>query len=135
MNMASTFDAPYSRYEMNRLVRNILTRHGVDLESITISCTAGFVYLYGLLKKATKPDLRPTDVNVIFREIESVPMVRGIEANLENWIISGSEGAGDWSVVPTTHDLRPTASSGEPEDHRISDVEGISDVLEDIKKK
>lgn len=133
--MASTFDAPYSRYEMNRLVRNILTRHGVDLESITISCTAGFVYLYGLLKKATKPDLRPTDVNVIFREIEGVPMVRGIEANLENWIISGSEGAGDWSVVPTAHDLRPTASSGESEDHRISDVEGISDVLEDIKKK
>jgi hypothetical protein len=126
-------DAP-TRYEMNRLVRNVLTRHRADLEVISISCTARFVYLHGTLTKTTKPDYKPADVDLIFREIDQIPMVRGIDADLENWSISAVRSTGTWLVVPKRRILRPTAASDAPE-HEIEKAETISDVLDDIKRK
>jgi hypothetical protein len=127
-------DTP-SRYEMNRLVRNIMTRHGIDLELISISCSASFVYLQGFLTRFRKPDLKTVDVDVIFQEIEKIPFVRGIIADLENWTINITRSDGTWIVIPRVHADRPALSSSEPEEHRIEDVERIADVLEEIKKK
>jgi hypothetical protein len=132
--MDETYDDAPTRYETNRLVRNILTRHRADLEVISISCTARFVYLYGMLTKMTKPDYKPADIDLIFREIEQIPMVRGIDADLENWSISAVRSTGTWLVVPKRRILRPTAASDAPE-HEIEKAETISDVLDDIKRK
>jgi hypothetical protein len=126
-----TYDDAPMRYEMNRLVRNVLTRHRADLEVISISCTARFVYLYGTLTKTTRPDYKPADVDRIFREIEQIPMVRGIDAELENWTISASKSTGTWLIVPKRRSLQ-AAAAADQEDHRIEDAEDIKDVLDDL---
>jgi len=133
--MDRTYDDAPTRYEMNRLVRNVLTRHRADLEVISISCTARFVYLYGALTKTTKPDYKPTDVDLIFREIEQIPMVRGIDAELENWSVSAVKSTGTWLIVPKRRVLQPAAAAADQEDHRIEDVKDVKDVLDDLKKE
>ena len=62
---------------MNRLVRNIMTRHWADLEMISISCTTYFIYLSGTRIKTTKQDFRSADVDLIFQEIEKIPFQTG----------------------------------------------------------
>ncbi len=133
--MDRTYDDAPTRYEMNRLVRNVLTRHRADLELVSISCTARFVYLYGYLVKTTKPGYKPTEVDLIFREIEQIPMVRGIEADLENWTVSASRGTGTWFIVPKRRVLQPATAAADQEEHRIEEVEDIKDVLDDIEKE
>ena len=133
--MEKTYDDAPMRYEMNRLVRNVLTSHRADLEVISISCTARFVYLYGYLVKTTKPGYKPAEVDLIFREIEQIPMVRGIDADLENWSVSAVRSTGTWLIVPKRRILRPTAVLGETLDHEIGEVEKITDVLDDLKKE
>lgn len=138
--MNSSNDAP-SRYEINRAVRSVLTSNGVDLEALSISSSASLVYLNGLLKKATGQDLKPVDIEVIFREIERVPRVRGIIVNLENWVITNSDGG--WLAVlkrdssPTKFAFAPTptSASADQEDYRIKGDEKLKDVLADLKKK
>jgi hypothetical protein len=136
MSIDTTRDDAPTRYEMNRLVRSVLTRFSIDLELITVSCTARMVYLYGFLTKVTKPDLKPIEVDNIFREIQKIPMVRGIEASLENWTINTHKGTGEWLVEQKIRVLRPVAASTsvEPEEHRIDEAEKLEDVLDDIKK-
>ena len=41
---------PPSRYEINRLVCSVLTRHAVELEALSISSSASLVYLNGFSK-------------------------------------------------------------------------------------
>jgi hypothetical protein len=132
--MEKTYDDAPMRYEMNRLVRNVLTRHRADLELVSISCTARFVYLYGYLVKTTKPGYKSSEVDLIFREIEQIPMVRGIEADLENWTVSASRGTGTWLVVPKRRALQPTGATADQEEYRIEDAEDVKDVLDDMEK-
>ena len=130
-----TYDDAPTRYEMNRLVRNVLTRHRADLEVLSISCTARLVYLHGYLVKTTKPGYKTAEIDLIFREIEEIPMVRGIEADLENWTVSGSRGMGTSLIVPKRRVLQPASAAADQEEHRIEDVENIKDVLDDIEKE
>jgi len=132
--MNNTYDAP-TRYEMNRLVRRVLTRHRTDLGLITISCTARFVHLSGRLTKTTRPDYKPADIDLIFQEIKQVPMVRGIEADLENWTVNASNSTETWFVTPKRPVLQHTAGRSETPVHKIEEVEKIIDVLDDIKKQ
>jgi hypothetical protein len=96
-----------SRYEMNHLVRNVLTRHRANLELITISCTNRIVYLSGSLVKATKPDYKIADIDLIFREIAHIPRVQNIYADLDNWTVSAIEGTGEWLVSQKGTVFRP----------------------------
>jgi hypothetical protein len=121
-----------SRYEINRLARGILTRHGIDLEGLALSSSANLVYLNGFLKRFSGTDLAPTDIDLIFREIEQIPLVRGIIADLDNWVVTGSDGS--WFATPKGRSRRPTASSADQEDYRIKKEERMADVLTDIKK-
>ena len=61
-------------------------------------------------------------------------MVRGIEAELENWTVSASRSTGTWLIVPKRRALQPAAAADQ-EEHRIEDVEDIKDVLDDIEKE
>jgi hypothetical protein len=130
--MGNNTGAP-SRYEINQAVRSVLTRHSIDIEALSVSSSASLVYLNGLLKKAMGKDLKPIDIDVLFREIERIPWVRGIIAELENWVVTGIDGS--WLAVAKRGSLRPTAASAGQEDYRIEKDEKITDVLDDIKKK
>ncbi len=119
------------RYDMNRMVRTVLTRHRANLEVLTISCSASIVYLGGSLVRSSRQDYKPADVELIFREIERIKMVRGIDADLENWSVSG-RGSADWVIVPKKQAQR--AGAVEVADHEIESVETLADVLDEIKR-
>ncbi len=123
---------PPSRYAINQRVRSVLVRHDVDLEALSVSSTANIVYVYGFLKKGTGSDMKPSDIDLIFREIEKLPSVRGIAVDLENWIVTSSEGT--WMATAKRRGGRPGAVSGPSEDYRINEEERITDVLKDIHK-
>jgi len=124
-------DAP-SRYEINHLVRGVLSRHAIDLESLSVSCSASIVYLYGFLKRVTDPNLNSVDIDVIFKEIERIPFVRGIVADFENWIVTSGEGA--WLATPKGRTVRSSTGTSAQEEHVIKKEERLKDVLDDIKK-
>ena len=128
---SNTGDAP-SRYEINHLVRGVLSRHAIDLESLSVSCSASIVYLYGFLKRVTDPNLNSVDIDVIFKEIERIPLVRGITADFENWIVTSGEGA--WSATPKGRAVRSSTGTSAQEEHVIKKEERLADVLDDIKK-
>jgi hypothetical protein len=123
---------PPSRYAINQRVRSVLVRHDVDLEALSISSTANIVYVYGFLKKGTGSNMKPSDIDLIFREIEQIPSVRGIAVDLENWIVTSSEGT--WMATEKRRMGRPEAAFGPSEDYRINEEERITDVLGDLHK-
>ena len=131
MNM-NTGDAP-SRYEMNHLVQGVLSRHAIDLESLSVSCSASIVYLYGFLKKVTDPDLNSVDIDVIFKEIERIPLVRGIVTDFENWIVTSGDGA--WLATPKGRTVRSSTATFPQNEYVIPKEERLIDVLDEIKKK
>lgn len=129
--------SPYAetpnRYEINREVNGILTRHAVDLTQLSVSSSTTLVYLNGMLLKSTGSDFRPVDISVIFKEIRRVPGVRGIVADLENWIITDNDGS--CQAVPVKGRSRSAARSSDYREYSIEKEERIKDVLKDIKKK
>jgi hypothetical protein len=125
-----TPDDPHSRYAINQRVRSVLVSHDVDLEALSVSSSANVVYINGFLKKGSGGEMRPTDIDLIFREIEQLPAVRGVSVDLENWIVTNAEGS--WTVTAKKRAARGGASH-QAEDYRIEREEYISDVLEEIQ--
>jgi hypothetical protein len=74
-----------SRYEINRNVRMILTRHDVDLTRIDYSFMGSTVYLYGDLVRPDG-DYSVNEIELIIREITILPHVRDIQFDLNNWL-------------------------------------------------
>lgn len=96
--MRNTSTQTPTRYELNRIVRGVLTRYGANMELISISCTSRVVYLSGSLTKMTKPDYKLTEVDIIFRDIAKIPTIRSIYANLDNWVVNAVKSTGEWLV-------------------------------------
>ncbi|MCE5265528.1 MAG: hypothetical protein LLG97_18610 [Deltaproteobacteria bacterium] len=131
--MSDQNDDAGARYQLNQRVANVLTRHGIELDTLSISCSARLVYLYGSLKKDTGGKMTPTDISNIFREIEQIPHVRGIVVDLDNWTVTNTDGG--WLVTPKggRQYRGTTATTGE--DYRIDKEEKIDEVLDEIRKK
>ncbi len=120
-----TYDDAPTRYEMNRLVLSVLTRHRVDLELISISCMARIVYMHGSLVKTTKPGYKSADIDLIIQDIEQIPLVRGIVVELENWTVSSSTATGTRLIVPKRSLSRPGGGAAfDQTEYRIEDVDG-----------
>lgn len=120
-----------SRYEMNQSVRAVLTRHAIDLTYLDVSCSASLVYLNGRLEKGGKQkDLAPVEVNNLFEEIERIPAVRGIIAELENWAVSAD--IGTWHVTPKKSKSPRAFSSGYGGEHTIDKEENIAEVIDEL---
>jgi hypothetical protein len=122
---------PPSRYAINQRVRSILVTHDVDLEALSISSSANVVYINGFLKKGSGGDMRPSDIDLVFREIEHIPSVRGISVDLENWIVTSSDGT--WMATAKKR-ARTGIAAEHAEDYRIDKEEAIADVLGEIQK-
>lgn len=86
-----------TRYEINRQVKMVLTRHAVNLEMLSISCSNSLVYLYGVLQEESGRDFTVTNIDNMFKEIERISNVKGIIADFENWTISNSDGT--WRAI------------------------------------
>ncbi len=127
-------DDPVSRYEINRNVRMIFTRHDVDLSMIDYSFTGSTVYLYGDLVRADG-DYSVKEIESIVREISVLPQVRDIQFALNNWVVLSAEGS--WQINKTKKSAvkRAAGQTGAPGDSTIviDKSEKITDVLDDIE--
>ncbi len=123
-----------SRYEINRNVRIVLTRHDADLTRIDYSCMGGTVYLYGDLVRLDK-DFSVKEIDFIVREIAALPNVRDIQFDLNNWLVVSS---GDsWQITKPKESAlaRAARQAGSLEDSTvvIDKEEKIADVLDDLE--
>jgi hypothetical protein len=76
-----------SRYEMNRNVKRVLTKHAVDLMTLQFFCSGEVVYLSGKLKKDPDGDFKPAQIETLVRELSSLPHVRNLQFDLSNWTL------------------------------------------------
>ena len=128
-------DDQVSRYEMNRNVRMVLTRHDADLTRIDYSCMGSTVYLYGDLVRPDK-DFSAKEIEFIVGEIAALPHVRDTQFDLNNWVVVSS--GNSWQITTKTKKSAPTraaALSGSLEDSTvvIDKAEKLTDVLGDLE--
>ncbi len=123
-----------SRYEVNRKVRMIFTRHDADLSKIDYSFMGSSVYLYGDLVRPDR-DYSAQEIESIAREISALPHVRDIQFELNNWVILSS--GESWQINKTKKSVvLPSARQpGALGDSTIviDKAEKLTDVLDDIE--
>jgi hypothetical protein len=117
-----------SRYQTNQAVKSALIRHYVDLSSLDFSTFGSTVYLSGTLKKDPSGEFTASGLEAMLREIVRIPGVHGLQADLDNWMISYS-GAG--FELHRKH--RPQGSSEASQTVRIARQEDVQDVLDGIQ--
>ena len=127
-------DDQVSRYEINRNVRIVLTRHEVDLTRIDYSFMGSTVYLYGDLVRSDG-DYSAKEIEFIVGEIAALPHVRDTQFDLNNWLVVPS---GDsWQVTKTRKSAvtRTADLSGSLGDSTvvIDKAEKLTDVLGDLE--
>ncbi len=128
-------DKQVSRYEVNRNVRMVFTRHDADLTRIDYSFTGNTVYLYGDLVKPDG-DFSAQDIDILAREISALPHVRDIQFNLNNLTVVSS---GDsWQVTRTKKSAAAAGAAHQPGSSGdstviINKVEEIKVVLDDLQ--
>jgi hypothetical protein len=126
-------DDKVSRYEINRNVRMVLTRHDVDLTRIDYSFMGSTVYLYGDLVRPGR-DYSAKEIEFIVREIAALPHVRNIQSDFNNWLVIPS--GNSWRITKTKKSAvtRAAYQSGSLEDSTvvIDKEEKIADVLDDL---
>jgi hypothetical protein len=126
-------DEQVSRYEINRNVRMILTRHDVDLTRVDYSFMGSTVYLYGDLVRPDG-DYSVNEIDSIVREITALPHVRNTQFDLNNWLVISS---GDsWQITKTKKPAvtRAATQPGSLGDSTvvIDKAEKLTDVLDDL---
>jgi hypothetical protein len=125
-----------SRYEVNRKVRIVITRHDGDLTRIDYSFLGKTVYLSGELTKPDR-DFSAHEIETIATDILAIPDVVDIIFDLNNWLV---ESSGDsWQVKPLRQTGRlvyESGSSGASDDATIviKQAEELRTVLDDMKK-
>lgn len=121
-----------SRYEVNRNVRMVFTRHDADLTRIDYSFMGSTVYIDGDIVK-TDGDFSLQDIETIAREIAALPHVRDLQFNLNNLTVVPS---GDsWQVTRTMKPATATGTAGFSVESTIviEKSEELKAVLDDIQ--
>jgi hypothetical protein len=124
---------PPARYEINRQVKMVLTRHAVNLETLSVSSSNSLVYLYGVLQEETGRDFTVKDIDNIFTEIEHIPHVKGIIPDFENWTISNLEGS--WQASSRRRAQQSAPAAIDSKDYTLSEKDKIADVLKKMKQE
>ncbi len=92
------------------------------------STVGSTVYLSGSLKKDPSGEFSTVALESMLREIVRIPGVHGLQADLDNWMISYT-GAG--FELHRKH--RPQGSSGASQTVRIARQEDVQDVLDGLQ--
>ena len=123
-------DDKVSRYEINRNVRMVLTRHDVDLTRIDYSFMGSTVYLYGDLVRPDR-DYSAKDIEFIVREISALPHVRNIQFSFNNWLVVSS--GNSWRITKTGKSTATRAAGSLADSTVVIDKEEkLTDVLDDL---
>jgi len=82
-----------SRYDINRRVKMILSRHAVDLSHLHYSSAGRTVYIYGTLLKDPEGDFEISEIRTIISELNTIPEIQGLDFDISNWTLSYEPGA------------------------------------------
>lgn len=82
--------AKLSRFEVNKKVKQIMSRCGVDMTQLQISAMGNIVNLNGILIKIDGGDLSVQEIELMSNQIRGLTGVSDITCNLDNWSISHS---------------------------------------------
>lgn len=130
-----------SRYEINRLVRTVLTRHSADLTLVDSSSIGSTVYVSGSLKKISGEDFVPGAIDELAKELNRIAGVRDVQFDFSNWFLSGVQGSWQLRKGKDRHGSEQYARPNVPgavstaTTVEINKSEMIADVLEDLKEK
>lgn len=86
-----------SRYELNRMVKQILTRYAVNLTELQFSCSGETVYLYGNLFKDPEGSFTPSTIEAMIKDLTRLPFIKNLQCDLNNWHVSGE--LGSWQIL------------------------------------
>jgi hypothetical protein len=78
---------PARRYEINRKVKAVLSRHAVDMTELQYSTTVETVYLFGKLAKDPKGDFSQPQIETLIKDLVAISDVRDIQFDLTNWTV------------------------------------------------
>jgi hypothetical protein len=84
--------AEFSRYEINRKIRQVLVSHNADMTRINYSFVNKTVYMYGSLVRESQGEFSLPVIESIIRELMKLPRVQKIQFDLDNWAISNEPG-------------------------------------------
>ncbi len=130
-----------SRYEVNRQLRMLLNKYGIDLAKVDYSCIGTTVYLSGELVRTDADEINPAIIEGLFKEIIRIQGVRFVEPDIKNWNIRADEDS--WQITKSKKESReviiPATQYGgiaeSAQDVHIEISEQIEDVLKDIQGK
>jgi hypothetical protein len=111
-------------YQVNQGIKSILVRHYADLSSLDFSLIGSTMYLSGTLKKDPSGEFTASGLEAMLREIVRIPGVHGLQADLDNWVISYT-GAGFELHRKTVQ----SKGQGTDKTVQISEFEFVQDVL------
>ena len=120
----------FFRYEINKRVRQILVSHHIDMTKISYSCIGNTIYVYGNLNKSPQGEFSLATIEGLIAELMSLPHIRDIQFDLDNWFVSSEAGA-----LNITKTRRPSISGTAQKPIVIEEAEKVEDVLKDIEKK
>ena len=78
-----------NRFEMNKLVRRVLSRHHVDMSQVSYTCIGGRVLLSGFLTKTSGGEFNASGIESMLQEFRKIKGVADIGSELGNWDING----------------------------------------------
>lgn len=78
-----------NRFEINKLVRRVLTKNQVDMSTISFTCIGGRILLSGLLKKSTGSEFTAKGIESMCSELRKIKGVSDIGSELGNWDVNG----------------------------------------------
>jgi hypothetical protein len=128
-------DDQVSRYEVNRSVRMVFTRHDADMTRIDYSFMGSTVYLYGDLARPDG-DFSPQEMEAMARELSALPHVRDIQFNLDNWLVLSSGDSWKISLTRKSHAPKAARQTGTLADSTVvvEKAEDLEVVIDDISK-
>lgn len=133
-------DEQVSRYEVNRNVRMVMTRHDVDLTRTDYSFMGSTVYLNGELVKVDG-DFSAKEIEIIVQEISALPHVRDIHFDLSNWMVSSSGDSWEIKLLKKETAAKKAAyQTGLSDDstiviEKVEDLEVVLDEIEADEKR
>lgn len=78
-----------NRFEINKLVRRVLTKNQVDMSMISFTCIGGRILLSGLLKKGTGSEFTANGIESMVAEMRKIKGVSDVGSELGNWDVNG----------------------------------------------
>lgn len=78
-----------NRFEMNKLVRRVMSRHQVDMSQVSYTCIGGRILLSGFLIKGSGNEFTASGIESMLQEFRKIKGVSDVGSELGNWDLNG----------------------------------------------